>query len=107
MVLQGRDKFRVETFSCGQHTGEDLKRIPKYLSNAFKDVTEFKDLTNAVIRQLAFTMASTYSSDLQSGTIADEVVQFAKSKGSSTPAGMMKVIHEHDLHSAFTNVGYP
>ena len=87
-----------------------LKRIPKYVSTVFKVVAEFEDLTNDVIWQLAFTMASTHSSDSQSGTIPDEMVQFvdfATSKGCSTPADKMKLIHEHDLHSTFLNVGYP
>ena len=68
--LQGRDKFRVETFlvivNQLQTAGEDLK--------------------------------------------PDEIVQFVdfvKSKGCSTQAYMMKLIHEHDLQSTFPNVGYP
>ena len=65
-----------------------MKFIPKYVSTAFKVFTEFKDLTNDVIQQLA-------------------LVQFAKSESCSTPADVMKLIHEHDLHSTFTNVGYP
>ena len=73
----------------------------------FKVVTEFKDLINDEIRLHAFTMASTYSSDLQSGTFPDEMVQFvdfAKSRGCSTPAEMTTLFHAHDLHSTFPNV---
>ena len=72
VVLQGRDKFRVETVLVivnQLHTalrGEDLKRITKYVSTVFKVVTEFKDLTNDVIRQLAFTMANTYAAQIYS-----------------------------------------
>ena len=64
-------------------------------------------MTNDVIRQLAFTMASTYSSDIQSSSFPDEMVQFvdyAESKGCSTPTDMTKFIHVHDLHSTFPNV---
>ena len=51
----------------------------------------------------------TAHADGQSGTFPDEMVQFvdfAKSKGCSTLADMVKLIHEHDLQSTFPNVGY-
>ena len=33
-----------------------------------------------------------------------QFVDIAKSRGCSAPADMMKLIHEHDLHSTFPNV---
>ena len=65
VVLQGRDKFRVETFLVivNQLQTALRGRTDAYseVRTIFKVITEFKDLTNDVIRQLAFTMASTYS----------------------------------------------
>ena len=85
VVVQGRYKFRVETFLVIVNQLQPaLRGRLKYVSTVFKVVTEFKDLTSDVFRQLAFNMASTYSSDLQSGKFPDEMVlfvDFAKSKG--------------------------
>ena len=36
-----------------------------------------------------------------------QFVDFAKSKGCSTQADMVKLIREQDLQSTFPNVGYP
>jgi len=111
VVLQGRDKFRIETFLVivNQLQAALRSRINAYadVRKVFQVVTDFKDLSNDEIRQLALTMSDTYSSDLQSDAFPDEMVQFVeftKSRGCSTPADMAMLIHTHDLHSTFPNV---
>ena len=110
-VLRARDKFRIETFLVivNQLQTALRGRIDAYseVRKVFQVVTGFNDLTNDEIRQLAFAMAATYSSDLQSVAFSDEMVQFvdfAKSRGCSTPADLTTLLHAHDLRSTFPNV---
>jgi hypothetical protein len=111
VVLQGKDKFRVETFLVivNQLQTALRNRIDAYadIRKMFQVVTEFRNLENKQIRELAIRMAETYHTDLQSSTFPDEMIQFvdfAKSRGCSSPSDLALLIHNEDLYSTFPNV---
>jgi hypothetical protein len=111
VVLQGKDKFRVETFLVivNQLQTALRKRIDAYadVRKVFQVVTDFSKLNNDQIREMALRMAETYHTDLQSTTFPDEMIQivhFAKSRGCSSPADLASMIHHDDLYSTFPNV---
>jgi len=111
ITLQGRDKFRVETFLVivNQLKAALGSRIDAYTAvrNVFEVVTDFNVLDNDNIRSLAQRTAETYSEDLQSAVFPDEMVQFvtfARSRGCSSPSDLAMLIHGEQLHETFPNV---
>jgi hypothetical protein len=71
----------------------------------FQVITEFNELENGEIRELALCMAETYHTDLQS--FPDEMIQFvhfAKSRGCSSSSDLASLIHSEDLYCTFPNV---
>jgi hypothetical protein len=110
-VLQGKDKFRIETFTViiNQLVCSLKRRIDAYteVREVFKVVTDFNEIDADQIREYAVSMANTYSGDLQSGEFADEMIQFvdfAKSRGCQTPSSLAMLLHSEDLQSTFPNV---
>jgi len=111
VVLQGREKFRIETFIV---IVNQLQTSPRGRIDAYKDVrkvfiviAEFHVLDNDQLREHAQTLAETYSTDLEPSMFCNEMVQFvhfAKSRGCKTPASLAVLLHKEDLHSAFPNV---
>jgi len=75
-VLQGRDKFRVETFLViiTQLQTALCNRIDAYTNvrAVFQVITEYNKLDNEQIRELALCMAETYHTDLQQNTFPDD-----------------------------------
>lgn len=111
VVLQGKDKFRVDTFLVivNQLQTALRGRIDAYadVRKVFQVITEFNELGNGEIRELALCMAETYHTDLQSSTFPDEMIQFvhfAKSRGCSSPSDLASLIHSEDLYCTFPNV---
>ena len=111
VVLQGRDKFRVETFLVivNQLQTSLRGRIAAYkdVRNVFMVLAEFHVLDNNQLREHAQTLAETYSTDLEPSMFCDEMVQFvyfAKSRNCKTPASLAVLMHKEDLHGAFPNV---
>ena len=110
VVLQGKDKFRVDTFLVivNQLQTALRCRIDAYadVRKVFQVITEFNELGNGEIRELALCTAETYHTDLQSRTFPDEMIQFvhfAKSRGCSSPSDLASLIHSEDLYCTFPN----
>ena len=80
VVLQGRDKFRVETFIVivNQLQTSLRGRIDAYkdVRKVFIVIAEFHVLDNDQLREHAQTLAVTYSTDLEPSMSCDEMVQF-------------------------------
>ena len=111
VVLQGKDKFRVETFLViiNQLQTALRNRIDAYTNvrAVFQVITEYNKLENEQIRELALRIAETYYTDLQKNTFPDEMIQvvhFAKARGCSSPSDLASLIHNEDLESTFPNV---
>ena len=84
-------------------------RIDAYadIRKMFQVVTEFRNLENKQIRELAIRIAETFHTVLQSSTFPDEMIQFvdfAKSRGCSSPSDLAVLIHNEDLYNTFPNV---
>jgi len=69
VVLQGRAKFRVTTFSViiDQLSTALRHRIDAYsqVRGTFKVITDFRELDHDSIRECSLSLATTYSNDLQ------------------------------------------
>jgi len=109
-VLQGKDKFRIETFIVIINQLQSSLQVRtdayKEVRDVFKVITDFNELDADHIREYAISMANTYSSDLQSGEFPDEMIQFAnfaKSRGCTTPSSLATLLYTEDLHSTFPN----
>ena len=80
VVLQGREKFRVETFIVivNQLQTSLRGRIDAYkdVRKVFIVIAEFHVLDNDQLREHAQTLAETYSTDLEPSMFCDEMVQF-------------------------------
>ena len=109
IILQRKDKFRIETFIVIiNHLVSSLRRrIDAYIRDArevFKVVTDFNDIDADQMREYSLAMANTYSGDLQAGEFADEMIQFvdfAKSRRYRTPSSLAMLLHTEDLLSTF------
>jgi len=75
-VLQGKDKFRVETFLVIINQMQTaLRNVIDTYTNVravFQVITEYNKLDNEHIRELALRMAETYHTDLQQYTFPDD-----------------------------------
>jgi hypothetical protein len=110
-VLQGKDKFRIETFIViiNQLVSSLRQRIDAYraVHDVFKVVTDFNEIDTDHIREYAVSMANTFTKDLQSAEFADEMIQFvdfAKSRDCQTPSSLAILLYKEDLQSTFPNV---
>lgn len=111
VVLQGKDKFRIETFLViiNQLQSSLKLRIDAYreVRDVYRVVTDFCELDADQIRDHAVSMAKTYSTDLQRDEFPDEMVQFvdfARSRGCETPSSLASLLHAEDLQCTFPNV---
>jgi len=82
VVLQGRAKFRVTTFSViiDQLSTALRHRIDacSQVRGTFKVITDFRELDHDSIRECSLSLATTYSNDLQPDMFSDEMVQFVE-----------------------------
>ena len=107
VVLQGREKFRVETFIVivNQLQTSLRGRIDAYedVRKVFIVIAEFRVLDYDQLREHAQTLAETYSTDLEPSRpmFCDEMVQFvhfANSRGCKTPASLAVLLYKENLH---------